>query len=51
MAAVEGLIAGQQFHMTGVINQQVVYTSFEDCIGKTKTLIEDHLKLMKILSI
>ncbi|PZX61211.1 6-phosphofructokinase [Algoriphagus ratkowskyi] len=51
MAAVEGLIAGHQFHMTGVINQQVVYTTFEDCIGKTKALIEDHLKLMKILSI
>ncbi|MEP0713780.1 MAG: ATP-dependent 6-phosphofructokinase, partial [Algoriphagus sp.] len=51
MAAVEGLLAGQQFHMAGVVNQQVVYTSFEDCIGRTKPLIDDHLKLMKILSI
>ena len=51
MAAVEGLIAGYQFHMAGVVNQQVVFTSFEDCIGRTKALIEDHLKLMKILSI
>ncbi|REG81915.1 6-phosphofructokinase [Algoriphagus antarcticus] len=51
MAAVEGLIAGHQFHMAGVVNQEVVFTTFADCIGKTKALIEDHLKLMKILSI
>lgn len=51
MAAVEGLLAGHKCHMTGVINQQVQFTTFEDCIGKTKSLIDDHLKLMKILSI
>ncbi|MFC5624998.1 6-phosphofructokinase [Algoriphagus winogradskyi] len=51
MSAVEGLIAGHQFHMAGVVNQEVVFTPFADCIGKTKPLIEDHLKLMKILSI
>ncbi|MEB2785384.1 6-phosphofructokinase [Algoriphagus persicinus] len=51
MAAVEGLLAGLQFHMAGVVNQEVVFTTFADCIGKTKPLIEDHLKLMKILSI
>ncbi len=51
MAAVEGLLAGYQFHMAGVMNQNVVYTPFADCIGKTKPLIEDHLKLMEILSI
>lgn len=51
MAAVEGLLAGHKFHMAGVVNQQVVFTSFTDCIGKNKPLIEDHLKLMKILSI
>lgn len=51
MSAVEGLLAGHQFHMAGVVNQQVVFTPFADCIGKTKPLIEDHLKLMKILSI
>ena len=51
MSAVEGLLAGHQFHMAGIVNQQVVYTPFADCIGKTKPLIEDHLKLMKILSI
>ncbi|PZX50589.1 6-phosphofructokinase [Algoriphagus chordae] len=51
MSAVEGLLAGHQFHMAGVVNQEVVFTPFADCIGKTKSLIEDHLKLMKILSI
>ncbi|MBW3469658.1 6-phosphofructokinase [Arthrospiribacter ruber] len=51
MAAVEGLITGQQNCMAGVINGEVVYTSFEDCITKTKHLKDDHLKLIEILSI
>ncbi|RAI87923.1 6-phosphofructokinase [Algoriphagus yeomjeoni] len=51
MSAVEGLLAGHQFHMAGVVNQQVVFTPFVDCIGMNKPLIADHLKLMKILSI
>ncbi|UZD24002.1 6-phosphofructokinase [Algoriphagus halophytocola] len=51
MAAVEGLLEGYQFHMAGVINQEVVYTPFADCIGKSKPLIQDHLKLVEILSI
>lgn len=51
MAAVEGLLAGEKNCMAGVMNQQVVYTSFADCIGKTKPLIADHLKLIEILSI
>ena len=51
MAAVEGLIAGKTNCMAGVMNLQVVYTPFEDCIGKPKTLIPDHLKLINLLSI
>jgi 6-phosphofructokinase 1 len=51
MAAVEGLLAGEKNCMAGVMNQEVVYTSFADCIGKTKPLIQDHLKLIDILSI
>ena len=51
MSAVEGLLAGYKFHMAGVVNQEVVFTPFADCIGKTKPLNEDHLKLMKICSI
>ncbi|MFD2036749.1 6-phosphofructokinase [Belliella marina] len=51
MAAVEGLINGESNCMAGVVNGDVTYTSFEDCIGKTKPLKGDHLKLIEILSI
>lgn len=51
MAAVEGLIEGKTNCMAGVMNMQVVYTPFADCIGKPKPLIADHLKLIDILSI
>lgn len=51
MAAVEGLIEGKTNCMAGVMNSQVVYTSFADCIGKPKQLIPDHIKLIDILSI
>ncbi len=51
MAAVEGLIDGKTNCMAGVMNMQVVYTPFADCIGKPKPLIADHLKLIDILSI
>ncbi len=51
MAAVDGLIAGKVNCMAGVMNDQVVYTPFDDCINKTKPIQEDHLKLIEILSI
>ena len=51
MAAVEGLIEGKTNCMAGVMNSQVVYTPFADCIGKPKHLIPDHIKLIDILSI
>jgi 6-phosphofructokinase 1 len=51
MAAVEGLINGESNCMAGVVNGDVVYTPFADCIGKTKELKADHLKLIEILSI
>lgn len=51
MAAVEGLIKGESNCMAGVVNGEVVYTAFEDCISKPKHLKEDHLKLIEILSI
>lgn len=51
MSAVEGLIAGEKNCMAGVMNQEIVYTSFADCIGKTKPIIPDHFKLIDILSI
>lgn len=50
MAAVEGLLAGKEFHMVGVINNEVAYTPYADCIGKHKPLNPDHLKLIDILN-
>jgi 6-phosphofructokinase 1 len=51
MSAVEGLLDGKTNCMAGVMKMEVVYTPFEDCIGKQKPLIPDHLKLIDILSI
>jgi 6-phosphofructokinase 1 len=51
MSAVEGLLLGHQFHMAGVVNQEVCFTPFADCIGKPKPIHPDHLKLIDILSI
>jgi 6-phosphofructokinase 1 len=51
MAAIEGLINGESNCMAGVVNGEVVYTPFADCIGRTKELKADHLKLIEILSI
>ena len=51
LAAVEGLINGKYNCMAGIINDQVVYTPFEDCINKTKPLNKDYFKLQEILSI
>ncbi|WP_186756306.1 6-phosphofructokinase [Echinicola salinicaeni] len=51
MAAVEGLLNGQANCMAGIIHDEVVYTSFEDCITKNKPLNRDTLKLIEILSI
>jgi 6-phosphofructokinase 1 len=51
MAAVEGLLEGKFACMARIMNQEVVYTPFGDCIGKEKPLIQDHLKLIEYLSI
>ncbi|WP_194774167.1 6-phosphofructokinase [Pararhodonellum marinum] len=51
MAAVEGLMAGHTNCMAGVVNGEVVYTPFSDCIGKDKPIKKDHLRLIEILSI
>lgn len=51
MAAVDGLLAGKTNCMAGVMNQEVIYTPFADCIGKPKPLHPDHLALIDILSI
>ena len=44
LAALEGLLEGQKNVMVGIVNNEIVYTSFEDCISKTKELIEQYRK-------
>jgi len=51
LAALEGLLNGQKNVMVGIVNNEIVYTSFEDCIGKTKELNENLIRMVKILSI
>ncbi|OOG77221.1 6-phosphofructokinase [Algoriphagus sp. A40] len=51
MGAVDGLLAGKTNCMSGVMNNELVYTPFADCIGKTKSINPDHLALIEILSI
>ncbi|WP_343854980.1 6-phosphofructokinase [Algoriphagus jejuensis] len=51
MGAVDGLIAGKAGCMSGVINNEIVYTTFADCIGKSKPIHPDHLALIEILNI
>jgi 6-phosphofructokinase 1 len=51
MAAVEGLLEGKSNCMAGIINDEVVYTPFEDCINKSKPINPAYLRLQQILSI
>ncbi|MEX0884259.1 MAG: 6-phosphofructokinase [Cyclobacteriaceae bacterium] len=51
MAAVEGLLNGKSNCMAGIINDQVVYTPFEECISKNKPLNKEYLRLQELLSI
>ncbi|GAB2767651.1 6-phosphofructokinase [Rhabdobacter roseus] len=51
LGALEGLIAGQKNVMAGIINNELVYTPFEDTIRLPKPINEDLLRMVKILSI
>ena len=51
MAAVEALLEGKSSCMAGIVNDQLIYTSFEDCFSKNKPLNPSYLKLQEILSI
>jgi 6-phosphofructokinase 1 len=51
LAALEGLMNGKKNVMAGIVNDQVVYTSFEDCITKNKPLNDDLIRMVKILSV
>jgi 6-phosphofructokinase 1 len=51
LGALEGLLAGQKNVMAGIINNELVYTPFEDTIRLPKPISEDLLRMVKILSI
>lgn len=51
MAAVEALLAGRRDVMVGIMNDELVHTSFADAIQKKKALEEDLLRAVPILSI
>jgi len=51
LGALEGLLAGQSNVMAGIINNELVYTPFEDTIRLPKPINEDLLRMVKILSI
>ena len=51
LGALEGLLAGQKNVMAGIINNDLVYTPFEDTIRLPKPINEDLLRMVKILSV
>jgi 6-phosphofructokinase 1 len=50
LAAVEGLIEGRSNVMAGIVNDQVVYTSFGDSINKKKPFNKDLIRMVNILN-
>lgn len=51
VAAVEGLLDGKKSVMAGIINNNLVYTPFSDCITKHKPLHPDLIRMVDILNI
>ena len=51
VSAVEGLLEGKTDVMTGIINDEEVYTPFSDAISKKSKLNEEEVKMSRILSI
>ncbi|MFC2187715.1 6-phosphofructokinase [Fulvivirgaceae bacterium LMO-SS25] len=51
LAGIEGLLNGQKNVMAGIVNNELVYTPFEDCINKEKPLNQDLIRMVEILSI
>jgi 6-phosphofructokinase 1 len=51
LGAVEGLLNGEKNVMVGVVNNQLVYTPFNDTITKTKPIHPDLIRMLGILSI
>ncbi|RUA33558.1 MAG: 6-phosphofructokinase [Bacteroidetes bacterium] len=51
LGALEGLMKGEKNVMAGVINDKLVYTSFEDSITKNKPLNQELIHMVKVLSV
>jgi 6-phosphofructokinase 1 len=51
VAAVEGLLKGIKNAMSGIINDNIVYTPFEDTITKNKPINDDLIRIVNILNI
>jgi 6-phosphofructokinase 1 len=51
VAAVEGLMQGKKNVMAGIINNEVVYTSFKETITLQKPIHPDLIRLVDILSV
>ncbi len=51
LGAVEGLLNGQKNVMAGVVNNKLVYTSFDDAINKNKPISPELLRLNEIMSV
>ncbi|NJO01921.1 MAG: 6-phosphofructokinase [Bacteroidia bacterium] len=51
IGAVEGLLNGKTNMMTGVVNDELVYTPFSETIAKQKPIQEDLIRMVSILSI
>lgn len=51
LGALEGLLEGRECVMAGIINNELVYTSFNDAISLNKPLNQDLIRMVKILSV
>lgn len=51
LGALQGLLNGEKNAMAGIVNDKLVFTSFEDAITKNKPLNTDLIDMVKILSI
>jgi 6-phosphofructokinase 1 len=51
LGALEGLMKGEKNVMAGIINDKLVYTSFEDSITKNKPLNQELIHMVKVLSV
>jgi 6-phosphofructokinase 1 len=49
-AAVEALINGHTQEMVGIVNNEIMYTPFANCVKELKSMPDDLLKMIKVLA-